>query len=527
MGPGLVDFTSDEYSDIYYNPFYLNNIEGTRVYSNLSNLSGAIPSSFLATDVNMLSNYLYPTNMVGVITEWKGQKIGAIYSSSGFSVGGSIIDEDIYSDNEDYTYDSEDELSSEVSFGGRDLNLFYSNKLFGILIKLSSFKAGMTYSDESQSFSRSEYNMGAVERTTTSRDEYDVGGSNYLVGVSFGRAWSNRNLDYSLAFGVEPAFVSLGAEEVDYYLRNWVNSSTTPVYSENLLNDMDNSTQLKLSGYSAFMRYRKQKNEDNASSTLSYRSSLAFIPFGLDIESEDDDRYSYGNSNSSDYDLSMEYEEENYSLGGAAILGMLQTGYGREYRMDQNSLLAMGIKGTVYFAYITAEDDPKTYSRTYYTGTPNDGISDNDYGYVYEETDGFSQELSGYVAIATVNVPIGIETPVFNSESLKFRLGANALFPVFGYGNISYDTQENPDMWTRTFTHGPDAGRVQRGPLDSDYYWNDESKTQFKLDKMNLNLSSYYFGLGWQINENLSLDVLHFSNLTNLSTWWFSLGVTL
>ena len=36
---------------------------------------------------------------------------------------------------------------------------------------------------------------------------------------------------------------------------------------------------------------------------------------------------------------------------------------------------------------------------------------------------------------------------------------------------------------------------------------------------------SYSFGAGYQVNDSISIDLLHFAKLTDLSTWFFSVTI--
>ncbi|MCX8015043.1 MAG: hypothetical protein N2748_03400, partial [candidate division WOR-3 bacterium] len=79
LNPDLVGIVDDEYSDLFFNPAFINKIEGKRVYTNLSNVHN------LGEDLFFNPNY-YPDmyyNLIGGIISYKAHKLGALVQTGG------------------------------------------------------------------------------------------------------------------------------------------------------------------------------------------------------------------------------------------------------------------------------------------------------------------------------------------------------------------------------------------------------------------------------------------------------------
>ncbi|MEO0076192.1 MAG: hypothetical protein ABIK19_00775, partial [candidate division WOR-3 bacterium] len=79
LNPDLVGIVDDEYSDLFFNPAFINKIDGKRVYTNLSNIHN------LGEDLFFNPNY-YPAmyyNLLGGITNIKDHKLGALIQTGG------------------------------------------------------------------------------------------------------------------------------------------------------------------------------------------------------------------------------------------------------------------------------------------------------------------------------------------------------------------------------------------------------------------------------------------------------------
>ena len=518
LGKELLDFTSDGYSDIYYNPYYINEVEGTRIFSNLSNLNGVMPASFAATDINLLRNTLYPTNLIGGIGEWKGNKVGAIYSTSGFSLKlrNEHSSSSVYN-GLNLNTDSGD-FETKGVLGGRDVNLFYGNQNYGFLLKFSTFSSGIMSTENDESIEYTE--TGQTESKWTDKDEYGMMNNTYFMGISAGKVEKTENGKISKSAGIEPAFLNVSIKDVSNYLSQYFEMNDIDGYE----NDYDNSESISVSGWSAFGRYRERTflNENSMASKV-LNISASWVPFSWTsrnyelYESWDADW-----ENESFQHTFNESKQEN-EISGSAFIINATGGYGRELSFPEtNTKLILGAKLKYFFVYFNGTDEPDVTEDTYYRVYPNASNDNNDYGYESTTNNNESIEIAGQSHILGFNFPIGVETKV--SKKLTLRLGANTLMPLFGFGNIEFSETDEPNSYYSKVTHGPDKGDINEQIDDSPTY---NSSDKSSITSSNANLNSYSVGLGWEINENLQLDILHFSRLTDLGTWWFSLGIKL
>ena len=82
MGKEVIDFTSDSYSDIYYNPAYLYNENYNNIFSNLSNINKFSNNSLLSTGIHQIDDLIsLPSNLVGFTKSNKNSKVEAQFRS--------------------------------------------------------------------------------------------------------------------------------------------------------------------------------------------------------------------------------------------------------------------------------------------------------------------------------------------------------------------------------------------------------------------------------------------------------------
>jgi len=519
MGQELLDFTHDEYSNFYYNPHYLNQLEGKRLYSNLSNLSSVMPSSFAATDVNLLKNTLYPTNIIGGITDWQGSKVGVLYASSGFS--GNFRQEHSESSISDGVLirNEEDEFKANGSLGGRDVNLFWGAPGYGVLLKFSYFSAGFVTEEKEETNYYDD--SGRLTHRYVNNDEYGLKNKNYFFGLSTGRVIEDGNSEISMTGGLEPAFLRLAMIDVSSHLSRYFESANGSSY----FNDYDDDHAISVSGWSVFFNYRKryETGNDNFTSKV-FNTSLSLVPFSMEKDEYEHDESWNFDPESPEYCHTFNRNEHSDKLSGTAIVFKTMLGYGREMNfLDNNTKLIFGAKLKYFFIRMSASDDPSTRITTYQRIYPNALNDDNDFGYILTRNNNEAIEISGDLHVLVWNFPIGFETRVF--KKLTLRMGSNALIPMFGLGGFEMERTDRPDIERQMITHGPDKGAVTEDHNLDDPTVKETDK--FSSGTTNVNLHSYSLGLGWEINDNLTLDILHFSRLTDLGTWWFSLGIKL
>lgn len=145
----------------------------------------------------------------------------------------------------------------------------------------------------------------------------------------------------------------------------------------------------------------------------------------------------------------------------------------------------------------------------------------------YDDNDGISFDPDDYVRttwssqtwmtrqtgrIHTLTIPVGLE--FYLAQPLVFRLGAEHEYQLNDYTTIENQIQYEPQRvrtvdGTGTVTETIiDPGPAPIGSEESHY-----DKTP---------MTNYYYGVGWNVTDNLQIDLMGFSNLTNLSNWRLS-----
>ncbi len=101
------------------------------------------------------------------------------------------------------------------------------------------------------------------------------------------------------------------------------------------------------------------------------------------------------------------------------------------------------------------------------------------------------------------------------SNKLTLRLGARSIIPISFKADMIIEETDETDTLIETDEHV-----TTFVPVDG--FGHTESTIKNK-DGKNLNFTSYHFGARYQFNDALSADLMHFSKLTELDTWWLSI----
>ena len=142
-----------------------------------------------------------------------------------------------------------------------------------------------------------------------------------------------------------------------------------------------------------------------------------------------------------------------------------------------------------------------------------DGVDDID-DYRREET--FSQTWMDKIDgnTKTFTIPVGAEFNI--SDPLVFRLGAQY---TLDYNDITttralIDYQPTTTEWS--FGDGTDTTLVDQDYTEDGWQVTDEST---------VSSTDYFYGIGWQVNDNLQIDLMHFNEIDNLYSWRLSATV--
>ncbi len=109
------------------------------------------------------------------------------------------------------------------------------------------------------------------------------------------------------------------------------------------------------------------------------------------------------------------------------------------------------------------------------------------------------------------SMPVAIEFPVFK-ENLLVRLGANYSCTYIDEQDIYIMTELEPSKWEIVYGDGSTEERFVSTNQTYDPFQTDISYSK------DISLT-YSYGLGWKVSDNLTIDMMNFYNLTNLSVW--------
>ena len=115
-------------------------------------------------------------------------------------------------------------------------------------------------------------------------------------------------------------------------------------------------------------------------------------------------------------------------------------------------------------------------------------------------------------AISSFSVPVGIE--FYLADPVVFRLGARHTLSINDYTTVHDMIDYDPE---RTRTVRGD-GTVSESMIDpgNQAAGSEESDTETSPD------TDYFYGIGWQVTDNLQIDLMGFNELTDLSNWKLS-----
>lgn len=113
-----------------------------------------------------------------------------------------------------------------------------------------------------------------------------------------------------------------------------------------------------------------------------------------------------------------------------------------------------------------------------------------------------------------IMLPVGCEIEL--RKNLFLRLGANSLIRIKEEQNTINPLSSTPLVTTKV--NG-------LGDTTTTYETISEDGGSTTIQKTKETITNYTFGLGWNVNKNITLDLMGFTNLVNLTNWRLSLKV--
>lgn len=508
-------------------------IEGSRLYTNLSNLVDKNDTQFSA---NALNNYfliggsttpLFNMGNLGIVIDrhndrdpWDTgllDRLGNVMYGFGHVVSAELVDED---NNGTYDRRTEIEETRETWYdeGTKDFILCFGRDMNGMLLGFF-YKLNTTNTEEfglagglpvNYTFDSTDVNLISGDRTFT---ESRVGTGSTIsdmtdhdVGFSLWKYLSETNaVGFHFAYGM----FSGTAHDLWDATEDWDGSpddaSITDTYGMAEAQDEDIPT--GGNSMTGWLSYIHDWNEithlrfDASYNTNSFEvKSDAVRDYTLSETRNAADNSSYTNNGTENTVITGDGSAQTIGLGGKVI-----------YDLTDRVTFAFGLN---------------VFSRTHDTTRVED--SDANYVYVYDDGDAQANDPDDYTRtttydseeqIVTTDVLAGFSIPVcveFNViKPLAFRLGA-----IHTISRFEKTTNEDLLDYSAAVTHTVFGDGTETYTINPNPNLENIGSSE---DYVSSNSSTYYtYGMGYSVSENLKIDLMAFSNLTNLSNWRIS-----
>ena len=517
MGEGLYGFIDDLYSDLSLNPAYIYRFKGNWIYTNLSNLQGGIDTSPFDQRLTLLRSFnAYPNNLLGAISNRFKYPIGVFLESSGYTI---TSDENDNSINYNTASTGISKQTRQVLFtddGVKNFTVLGSFGDFGV--SFSIYKNALNSRSESDDITSSflvngttqlHENSSYLKNSALRKFEFP----NSLLGFSIGRVIKRENGEISISAGRRPERMAFYENELLGLFKDQFLSGIGGEF--NLPDEI--GAQFITSGFrSIYVNTRLKKIYPSITGLQQNNFIVSFhrysLPFNIDVtDNTIYDSLAVGGATRKTVTLTRDAQSP---VKGNASIKRIECGAGMEkYITDSNTMIAFGIKFDYIWGNLDVTFHPAQMNERLgikvEVGDPAEEaasykrvISDN-------KTSFFKSNIKG----TFLSFPAGIETKVGRNFTMRF--GTQYVFSVSS--NSEWESRKTDLTDTLLKTDEAHTGFVPSDGFD------DSSIKRIRLNTKKTNFNSYHFGINYKFNDIVSLDILHFSKITELDTWWISL----
>lgn len=475
---GLV---KDEYTDMMYMPYNILEIDGYRLYTNLSNLSTG-NEEILDETAASADEYL-----IGGVAPFGGfGKLGFIYGADssltpqtiedewGWSIGQTgeyeLINENKTANTCDTIYGKAERetLKSDMSYllGFQPVDVIK----FGFLLNFSSDEDITTnvYSEKDDNWT-----LGTSSYSLTTSNVTDSEITKYITLGPAAELQVNDKLSLGGMLGIIFGEVEYAYSSVQNWFRTQEYGGTTADYSRvrtSVTTGKPKGTGFELKGMGKY----------SASDNLKLRGIFNYSTLSLDGSMGSPRSY-----NTIDDGWGNAWKSEYAETGSMNIkTDFIELGAGFENKMNKDLMLTMGIKYSV--------DDESTKSVSDEIYKLNGSTVSNSYQPSYNNLDKSK--------ITNLILPIGMEYKA--NKWMTLRMGASH----------KITTTESEDRTTTTSY----AATYPVKTVTTIVTTVDPKSTTVARD------TDYSFGAGFKVTDNLQIDLLNFTNLTDMSFWKLS-----
>jgi hypothetical protein len=504
LNPNLVGIVDDEYSDLFFNPAFINKIEGKRLYTNLSGIHYKGDEPLL--DPNYSPELYY--SLIGGITNYQNHKLGGIFEIAG--------------QNENYTFnvtqteieDNElwiDSINYENFIKNTDLglNLFWGKELGDIKVGLFLGPHGLINSEKEITKEISYYYENDTLREYEAEEESDFyEQKSQAVLMTFGalKEKNDKELSAAISFGYNYDFDYYPTKVLTEYLTSEISQSYGEIdedWEKRTIKSEANNFYFSLIG-------RGKKRSANDSKSLLLGLSYINTPVSMtDFES------TYTKSMINVQEI-IEASRFTQKARGRNQYLLLSLGLGKELIFEASrmkNLFALGLFPSWFLARYDLTIDPEEEFFYHYHNYP----SIQEYTRTYSSNETY--RIKGTSWGLGLFIPVGMETEI--SSRLTLRLGVSQdlickLKDKMETTMIDYGARE---VFHQTLPHDSIV-TVQESSDELDSY-KVQTENQYEFTTH----TTPYYGASYKISDNITLDFLNFAALTDLKSW--RLGVNI
>jgi len=314
---------------------------------------------------------------------------------------------------------------------------------------------------------------------------------NYALGLQAVYGWAGMGED-GVINGSYEEYQHPEYQATDFYLATSIDSIMTKMSGTNIGIDLklfydynDDAQGRYFVGY-----FTRSENYDDGAMEWMY-----------DASHENDDFY--------DADYYDTTASARYYDGGMSWSGF-RLGTHQLYNINDVFNFGIGIMftlGSISSDSMFQTDSSRDVSATWYGGSFD---STSDVRVTQTSSEAWVTTTDG--SYKTIEIPVGAEFMV--SKKLALRLGA---VHMLDYHDITTTRELYDYMFPVTEIEDPggtDTTLVDYSDIDEDYWEETDNSTYAN--------TSYYYGIGWHVNDNLTIDLMNFNDLTDLSEWRLS-----
>jgi len=243
-----------------------------------------------------------------------------------------------------------------------------------------------------------------------------------------------------------------------------------------------------------------------------YAQGRFYLGFFMNMLSYHDDAAEYYNKYTENIynDFTWNYDTTVTNHDGSSNYMGVRLGTKQLFEVSERLNLGFGLFFSM--SNYTEEDTAQNNSVAVVEYDDNDGMTNDfdDYTTTTWSSRTWMTKTTG--AVKSFSVPVGIE--FYLAEPVVFRLGARHTLSINDYTTVHDMIDYDPE---RTRTVRGD-GTVSESMIDpgNQAAGSEESDTETLPD------TDYFYGIGWQVTDNLQIDLMGFNELTDLSNWKLS-----